>query len=425
MMEPNRKTAFLTLLDIKKNGAYSNISLNENIRNSGNCDPSFVRELVYGVLKNEYLLDFYLKGFVKKGFDKLGAEVLLLLRLGAYQALFMDSVPDYASVSESVNLARKYAKGRENFINAVLRNLIRSRDDLPEVPDDDPLEYLSVKYSCKRWIAEVLTEAYGFDEAERYLEASNRTPELSVRVNVLKTTPEALLDELKGLGFEARKSDKTSRGIIVKGSGLIATEAFREGRFSVQDEASIMATDVLSPEAGMDVLDMAAAPGGKTVAIAELMGNRGKILACDVYEHKLKLIDDAALRSGVDIINTEISDGTVFREEMERSFDRVLCDVPCSGLGVLRRKPEIKYKEAFDIKALTDIQFRMLENSSGYLKPGGALVYSTCTVNPAENEGVTDRFLEGRTSFKKEKELHLSPLMGTDGFYMCKIIREA
>ncbi|MBO5994222.1 MAG: 16S rRNA (cytosine(967)-C(5))-methyltransferase RsmB, partial [Firmicutes bacterium] len=200
-MDINRKTAFTTLLQIEKKGAYSNLALNENIERSKADSPSFVRELTYGVLKNKYLLDYYLKAFVKKGYGKLKPEVLCLLRMGAYQLIFMDSVPTYAAVSETVDLARKFARGREGFINGVLRSLSRSLDELPEVPRDDFREYLGTKYSCEAWISDLLIKAFGEEGAEEYLNASNETPELYIRVNLLKNSPEELMEELRGLGF--------------------------------------------------------------------------------------------------------------------------------------------------------------------------------------------------------------------------------
>ena len=424
-MDLNRKTALETLLNIEKKGAYSNLALNENIRKYEPENEAFVRELVYGVLKNKYLLDYYLKSYVKKGFNRLKAEDLSLLRMGAYQALFMDSVPDYAALNETIRLAHKYARGREGFINAVLRSLVSNKESLGDIPREDFLNYLSVKYSIEEEVCSVILKSLGEEGTEAYLRACNETPELSIRVNVLKNTREELLDELRGCGFFAKLSDKSERALIVSGSGILKTDAFREGRFSVQDEASIMVSDLLGPEEGMKVLDLCAAPGGKTLANAELMRNTGSILACDIYEHKLKLIEEAQKRNGIDIIKTEMSDGTVYREDLKDSMDRVLCDVPCSGLGVIRRKPEIKYRKDLDLKVLIDIQSKILLNASRYLKKGGVMVYSTCTVNRDENQGVTEGFLKDNPNYRKIDEYCLSPLDGTDGFYMCKIIREA
>ena len=424
-MDINRKTAYMTLLQIEKEGAYSNLALNENIDRSKADSPAFIRELTYGVLKNKYYLDFCLKAFVKKGFNKLKPEVITLLRMGAYQLMFMDSVPSYAAVSETVNLARKYARGREGFINGVLRAFDRAKNELPDIPRDDYSEYLGIKYSCEKWIVDLLIEAFGEEGAEKYLNASNETPELYIRVNVLKNSPEELTKELKALGFKVDKSELSERSLKVAGSGILEIEAFKAGRFSVQDEASTLAADILGAKKGMKVVDMCAAPGGKTMAIAELMETQGEVLACDVYEHKLKLIEEQAKRAGLTIVRTALKDGRENVKELEGTMDRVLSDVPCSGLGVIRRKPEIKYKEAFDMEALVETQKEIILNAASYLKPGGYLVYSTCTVNPAENQGVTDWFLEGRPNYTKVDERHLDPGVGTDGFYICKISREA
>ena len=386
-------------------------------------DSEFAAELLEFVVT--LLLHPCLKAFVKKGFGKLKPEVITLLRMGAYQLMFMDSVPSYAAVSETVNLARKYARGREGFINGVLRAFDRAKNELPDIPRDDYSEYLGIKYSCEKWIVDLLIEAFGEEGAEKYLNASNETPELYIRVNVLKNSPEELTKELKALGFKVDKSELSERSLKVAGSGILEIEAFKAGRFSVQDEASTLAADILGAKKGMKVVDMCAAPGGKTMAIAEMMENQGEVLACDVYEHKLKLIEEQAKRAGLTIVRTALKDGREHVKELEGTMDRVLSDVPCSGLGVIRRKPEIKYKEAFDMEALVETQKEIILNAASYLKPGGYLVYSTCTVNPAENQGVTDWFLEGRPNYTKVDERHLDPGVGTDGFYICKISREA
>ena len=425
-MDINRKTALQVLTDVEKNGSYSNISLNRHIRENEAGDPAFVRELVYGVIKNKYLLDHYLKQFIRKGFNKLRINELSILRMGAYQIVFMDSVPGYAACSETVELAKKYARGKDGFINGVLRSLERNKDDLKQPESDDPAEYISIRYSVERWIAELLIKIYGKEKAEKYMEAVNGTPELCLRVNLLKTERDALMARLTEEGFEVRPSEVSERAIIASGTGILETEAFREGLFAVQDQASVLASDTLGAKSGMTVADCCAAPGGKTAAIAESMGNQGAIYAFDIYEHKLKLMDELFRRNGITIVKTAIGDAREAVCDLIGNCDRVLCDVPCSGLGVLGRKPEIKYRKGFDFTDLINTQKQIIDNVSQYVKKGGALVYSTCTVNPAENTEVTSYFLDNHPGFKKEKEICLDPVdTGTDGFYICKLIREA
>ena len=425
-MDINRKTALQVLTDVEKNGSYSNISLNRHIKDNAATDPAFVRELVYGVIKNKYLLDHYLKQFISKGFNKLRISELSILRMGAYQILFMDSVPGYAACSETVDLAKKFARGKEGFINGVLRSLDRSKDDLKQPESHDPAEYISIRYSVEKWIAELLISIYGCEKAEKYMEAVNGSPELCLRINLLKTDRESLMAELIDQGFEVRPSSISERALIASGTGILEMEAFREGKFAVQDQASVLAADTLDAKSGMTVADCCAAPGGKTAAIAESMGDQGEIFAFDIYEHKLRLMDELFRRNGISIVKTAIGDAREPVAELVDKCDRVLCDVPCSGLGVLGRKPEIKYRKEYDISELTGIQKQIIDNVSKYVKTGGVLVYSTCTVDPAENTEVVEYFLKNHPGFQKEKEICLDPVdTGTDGFYICKLIREA
>lgn len=426
-MDLNRKTAYEVLFDIEKNKAYSNISINNFIEKNKPDNPAFVRELVYGVIKNKILLDFALKIFVAKGFSKLKANDIMLLRMGAYQILFMNSVPDYAAVSETVELAKAYARGKERFVNGVLRNLIRERNTI-KFPnsEDDPYRYLSITYSCEKWIVELWMKAFGFKTTKEILKASMETPDLSIRVNILKTSKEDLTEELSKLGFTVWDTQLTDRGLLVKGSGLLDTPAFKEGKFSVQDISSIVCSDVLSEDAEAEselVIDCCACPGGKTFATAEVLKS-ATFVAMDVYDNKLSAMKEEALRSGHQNITYIQNDATKSRPELAGKGDRVICDVPCSGLGVLRRKPEIKYKEAYDIDGLCAKQAKILKAASLYVKKDGVLVYSTCTINPDENQNQVAKFLESNKEFKLEKELQLLPTMGVDGFYIAKLRRK-
>jgi len=417
MKNSARHAAYKALIDIEKDNAYSNMALNHYLRDLEPREQALAREICYEVLKRKYLLDYYLRGFITKGFNKLETGLLTILRMGACEILFMDGVPDYASINEAVDLAKRYAKGRAPFVNGVLRNLARNRDSLKE-PDD-----ISVRYSVNKWIADLLINSLGPEGAEEYLRYSLETPELCIRVNLLKNTREELRDSLEKEGFRVSLSKLSPRCLKVSGTGILETEAFRIGRFSVQDEASLYAADMAGAKEGMKVLDLCAAPGGKSCAIGEAMGNKGLIISQDIYEHKLRVIDSYAERTGIDIIETRQRDGSVPVPEYEGQFDLVICDVPCTGLGVLRRKPEIKYKESPDLKGLNELQLKILMNGASYVREGGILMYSTCTVTREENEELVSRFLGEMPGFVLDKDIRLGPETGTDGFYAARFRR--
>lgn len=427
MADLNRKTAYQTLLEIEKNQAYSNIELNHQIGLLKPENPAFVRELVYGVLENQIYLDHILKQLIPKGLKGVKKPIKVLLRMGLYQLVFMDSVPEYAAVNETVKLARKVAPGRDGFLNGVLRGYGKKKDQItmPD-PKKDLAMYLSVKYSFDVSIVKLWLSQYSAEETETLLANSNMRPPLSIRVNLTKATPAALEAELKEQGFLLEKADLCERVFFVKGSGLLDTEAFAEGRFSVQDTASVLAVDILSPEPGDVVMDMCAAPGGKTLAMGEKMENKGRVLAFDIYAHKLDLVQTQAKRLGLSIIETGEQDGTVFNEQYVELADKVLVDGPCSGLGVLRRKPEIKHRPVLeDVAELAEKQLRILETACRYVKPDGYLLYSTCTINKKENGDVARAFLAKHPEYEIMEERQLLPgIDEADGFYICKMHRK-
>ncbi|MGN0658604.1 MAG: 16S rRNA (cytosine(967)-C(5))-methyltransferase RsmB [Emergencia sp.] len=426
-MDINRKTAYSVLLAIEKEQAYSNLELNRQIGLQKPEDPAFVRELVYGVLENRIYLDYILEALIPKGLKGIRDRVLTLLRMGLYQMICMDSVPEYAAVSETVRLAKKEARGREGFVNGVLRGYGRKKEQI-RLPDAgrEPVRYLSVKYSFAEWIVRLWIGQYGMQRTEALLAASNSRPPLSIRVNLTKTTRKELEDELENLGFQVTEGKLSSRILFVSGSGLLDTDSYRQGKFSVQDQASALAAEMLDPKPGETVLDICAAPGGKSLAMAEIMENKGLIRAFDIYSHKLELMKSEAQRLGLSIIEVSSNDGTVFREDLEASADRVLVDGPCSGLGVIRRKPEIKYRAAEDDgRELAEKQLAILRCSSRYVRPGGRLLYSTCTINRTENEDVVRRFLEENDDFEMSDSRQLLPDEGeTDGFFICVMQRK-
>lgn len=429
-MDLNRKTAYEVLLDMETNQSYSNLALNNFIEKNKPENPAFVRELVYGVLENRILLDYYLAQLVASGLKKVKKQDLTILRMGVYQILAMDSVPDYAAINESVVLARKFCRGRDKFINGVLRNFQRRQAELEaSLPDRsfDPAKYLSVRYSAASWLVDLWLAAYGLDKTEGLLAASNGRPLLCLRTNLLKGTREELMQRLGEAGYQVEAGTLSDRSILVtgKGTGILEHDLFREGWFSVQDEASTLTADTVNPKPGNLAVDVCAAPGGKTMAMAELMGTEGEIYAFDIYEHKLKLIQDQAARLGTGIVKTRCQDGRIALKELEGQADCVLADVPCSGLGVIRRKPEIKTKDhaEMDFAELVQRQKEILESASTYVKPGGTLVYSTCTVNPEENEEQVRMFCERHPEFKLESMKQLMPDRETDGFFISKMSR--
>lgn len=421
-MDANRKTAYLTLMDIESKKSYSNIALNHQIVCNRPDSQGFVRELVYGVLENKMLLDYYIDQLVPSGSASLKASDRTVLRMGIYQLGYMDSVPEYAAVNESVILAKRYCRGRDGFINGVLRNYLKHKFSI-KLPDrsQDEIKYLSIKYSYAPWIIELWLEQYKMDFVEAMLQAGNETPPTTIRLNWLKVMKKDLIEKLKSKGYEVEEGKVCQNALHVKGSGLLSGELYKGGLFSVQDESSMLVAEKLDPQHGDIVMDVCAAPGGKTMAIAERMNNTGKILASDIYRRKLDLVDKEAERLGITNVETRSWDAARVDSSMIEKADRVLVDVPCSGLGVVRRKPEIKYKEKTqEMELLPKKQLAILSASSQYVKPGGMLVYSTCTVNPYENQRVITDFLKKHNSFKKEEMIQLLPhVNGTDGFFIC------
>jgi 16S rRNA (cytosine967-C5)-methyltransferase len=425
-MDKNRKSAYYTLLDVENDMAYSNIALKSHIRRGRPDAPAFVRELTYGVVKNKIYLDYVLGNFIRTPLDKLKSCDLVILRMGLYQLLFMNSVPEYAAVDESVELAKRFSPGHEGFINGVLRQYLRDKDyvTLP-AREEDEVKYLSVKYSYADWIVKLWLDRYGSEAAEALLAAGNATPDFVIRVNRLKTKRENILARLTAKGYDARLSERAPQGMIVKGANLLGGRMYKNGLFSVQEESSQIAVEVVDPQPGETIIDVCAAPGGKAFAMAERMGDRGKIYAWDIYKRKLSQIEQDAKRLGVRIIETDTWDATRVRSELIDKADRVLADVPCMGLGVVRRKPEIKYKENRDeLESITKKQADILEAASNYVKPGGFLIYATCSISRQENQGVVAHFLKNHRNFKRVDMVELMPHIDkTDGFFVCKLHR--
>ena len=427
-MDINRKTAYLVLMAVETKKQYSNIALNHNIKREKPTSEAFVRELAYGVLENKKLLDYVISKLITGKLKNVRTPDLTILRMGIYQIAKMSSVPEYAAVDESVQLAKKYARGRDKFINGVLRSYIRDRYNIT-LPDREKelVKYLSVKYSYEEWIIKLWMEEFDAEFTESLLAAGNQTPPLTIRTNTGKISRDELIAELRQHGFEAEKCNLAENGIKVIGEGLLETEAYKQGKFSVQDEASQVAVQLLDPRPGELVIDVCAAPGGKTLASAERMDGHGTVVAQDIYAGKTDIIEREAKRLGLVNIKTKTWDATRLRQELCGKADKVIVDAPCSGLGVVRRKTEIKYKKNNEQMASLPVkQLAILETAANYLVDGGLLMYSTCTVNHYENRRVAEDFVRRNPEFKIEDRIQLLPnVNGTDGFYICLMRKEA
>lgn len=408
-----REIALKTLYAVEFEGAYSNMALKNALskNNVSAVDKGFITTLVYSVISRKLTLDYVIEAYSKIKLKKISKYILLILRMGLCQLMYMDKIPQNAAVDESVKLAKRYGHGASaGFVNGVLRSFIRSGIELP----DD----LSVKYSFPKEICEIFINGFGAEFAAELMDALNSVPKLTIRANTLKITPKELKAEL----YEKEVvSEINGVSLVCGGFDVAGDELYKNGYYTAQDTAASQASLMLSPKKGETVIDMCAAPGGKTTHMAELMGNDGQIFAFDVHEHKIKLINENAKRLGIDIINAQIGDGTVFNETFSETADKVLCDVPCSGLGIIRRKPDIKWNRE-DMSGLREIQQKILENAGRYLKRGGEIVYSTCTVDRRENGEQTELFLKHHSNFEKIFEKTYYPhIDGCDGFYICKM----
>ncbi|MBE7035264.1 MAG: 16S rRNA (cytosine(967)-C(5))-methyltransferase RsmB [Ruminococcaceae bacterium] len=439
-MQQPREIVLQILYDIEVNKAYLNISFQNHMEKAGlfGRDVAFVKELVYGSVKQQLALDASISRMSSVKLRKLAPYVLCLLRLGLYQIFYMDKVPQSAAVNETVSLAGKYAGRSRGFVNAILRRATREGLTLPE---GESREALSVRYSHPAPLVEWMCNTFGQAKAITILEANQETPPLCLRTNTLKTTRDALLAALHQAGVAAKAGSLNDVAVLVEGANIQGLAAYGEGLFTIQDQSAQLAAIALSPEPGQFVIDFCAAPGGKTTHLAELMENQGEILALDVYEKRLRSVTESAKRLGHSIITTRAADGTKFTTE--RKADKILVDAPCSGLGVIRRRPDLKYKpELTDFEGLEAVQLAILHQAAEALRGGGELVYSTCTINPGENEGVVKRFLESHSDFSLQPVLspHLSDAaaqtlqtgMGTlypnqeqgDGFFIAKLKKE-
>ncbi|OAZ48395.1 16S rRNA (cytosine(967)-C(5))-methyltransferase RsmB [Paenibacillus polymyxa] len=405
-----REVALDVLTGVEQEGAYSNLELNRRLQQAGlsASDVGLTTELVYGTVARRNTLDYFLNKFVQKGTAKLQPWVRSLLRMSVYQLVYLDRVPDHAVVSEAVTIAKRRGhQGISGMVNGVLRSMLREPDKL-RIPDDlSAEERISLEHSHPQWLVKRWIKQYGADTAEAICKANNEPPAVSVRVNTTMTSRDQLLDEMVAKGIDAVPSPVSPYGIVVRSGGNMAlTSWYTDGLLSVQDESSMLVAEAVAPEPGMTVLDCCAAPGGKTAHMAELMKDRGRIVANDLHAHKHQLIHEQANRLGLDAVETVTGDALDLKERYApASFDRILLDAPCSGFGVIRRKPDLRWsKTAEDVRDITQLQHELLDSVAGLLKPGGILVYSTCTIEPDENEGQLARFLSEHPEYELAKD---------------------
>lgn len=450
-MDIIREMALKALYKIEKDGAYSNIVLDETIkRNKGKInerDIGFISELVYGVTTWKLTLDEIIKKHSKIRIKKISPWIINILRMGAYQIIFLDRIPKSAAVNEGVNLAKKYGnKGSISFTNAILRKIEKS--DYEELKTtENPKERISKVTSMPMWIVEKLAEEKGIEEAENICMASNLKPLLTIRVNTLKVTSDEFVKKLEDIEKTRQKEANNEKDekinnnlenmicqptnqenfFILKNTKNIENmELFKQGYFTVQDISAGLAAKTLNPKPRDKVLDCCSAPGGKTTYLAELMQNKGYIEAWDIHEHRVKLVEQTSKRLGIEIINAKVKDATIYHENYNEKFDKILLDVPCLGIGVIKRKPDIKWQRNEEhIKEITKLQMKILTTCSKYLKNGGKLVYSTCSILKEENQNIIEQFLKENKNFefadKKNKFFEINTNEKQDGFFICKL----
>ncbi len=405
MNKTARETALSCIGAFRKNGAWSDLWLKQAAAAAGldRRDTALAYRMCYGVLQNLYLCDYYISHFSSVSLSRIEPMVLDILRLGVYQLAFMDRIPDMAAVDQSVRLAKKYANIRASgYVNALLR-AVSAAKTMPEVPREDMAHYLSVSYSHPKWLVEYFIKRVGAQETQQLLNANNRIPPLTAQVNSLRCDIRTLEASLDRDGVQHAPHGFLPQCLELSHTGNVEElEAFKQGLMMVQDPSSQLAVMAAAPLPGQTVLDACSAPGGKAFASAMHMNNTGKILSFDIHAHKIELIDSGARRLGIEIIDARVCDASKDVPELHNLADLVIADVPCSGFGVIRKKPDLRYKEEAAVKRLPDIQYEILKNVSAYVKPGGKLLYSTCTLIEEENEAVIRRFLDAADGFSPE-----------------------
>ncbi|MSN25068.1 MAG: 16S rRNA (cytosine(967)-C(5))-methyltransferase RsmB [Geobacter sp.] len=438
-----RQAACETLLRINKQGGFADRLIDNELAGGALTGPDrgLFAELVFGVLRRQGTLDHILSQLLEKPLKELDPHALVILRIGLYQLTCLDRIPESAAVNESVNLAKLIAPRTSGLVNAVLRNYLRQRESIT-FPDlaTDGVKSIAVRHSQPEWLAEHWVGQLGIGDADKLAEASSQQPPLTLRVNTLRTTRDELIQEFEKVGVSAMACRYSHDGIAVAGRhAIIALPGFESGLFAVQDEASQLAGLLLGAKPGETVWDACAAPGGKSCHIAQQMDDRGRLIATDISRSKLTIVQENARRLGINCLSTAVADLHQCDTFPEGLFDRILLDAPCSGLGVIRRNPEAKWRLNYgDITRLATVQKALLKNASSLLKPGGSLLYSTCSTSVEENEEVVEDFLLHHPDFVLENLNELFPAWkelfefygmfrawphkhGMDGFFAARI----
>lgn len=444
-----RELALKVVRAVEDEGAYANLAMNKVLEKyqPEKLDRAFATELAYGTLRTLNTLDWVLSQFVKKPLTSQTSIVRNILRISVYQLMFMDRVPPSAACNEGTEMARRHGHaGVVKFVNGVLRSVARRVNELkfPEL-EDNPVEHITLRYSHPAWMVERWLKEFGQEETIALCQANNGAAPNTVRCNTLKTGRKELAERLREEGLDVTETRYAPEGLHIEGFlSLGSMASFREGLFQVQDESSMLAGRALSPEPGARVIDSCSAPGGKTTHLAQLMDNRGLILAADIHPHKLALIKENCRRLGINIVEEITGDARELPEELHNSADFVLADAPCSGLGVLRRRPDARWRKVpGQLPAIVELQARILEGAARCLKAGGVLVYSTCTITHEENLGQVENFLSGHPEFSPQdltpllpKELDHDNTMsrgylqilpqrhGMDGFFIARMIKK-
>ncbi len=442
-MDKARETAMKVLYAVHENGAYANVALVEAFREArlDDLERRFATELVYGAVKAGGTLDWLIRQYTKRPLRKMAPYVRAVLRLGMFQLFFLDKIPPSAVCNESTELMKKYGHiGTARFVNAILRTATREPEKARIVEGNDEAAYLSLVMQHPVWLLRRWIRFFGREETERLCMFNNSPAVLSLRANLLRTTRAALMERLREEGSEVRPSEWTPEGVLCTEHGALDVSlSLREGLFQVQDESSMQVAHVVAPKPGEFVIDMCSAPGGKTTHLAELMGNQGRIVALDIYDAKLTRLEENAKRLGISIIETKQLDARKAGNLFTGKADRVLLDAPCSGLGVLRRRPDARWRKSEEeIAHLPKLQRELLESAARAVRPGGVIVYSTCTIEAAENEELVRVFLAEHKEFALETTGAYLPLRssksntvqfypqrdGIDGFFIARLKRK-
>ena len=436
-MANTRTLAVKALLRVNE-GGFSNIVLDALLSGAQleHRDRAFVSVLFYGVLERRITLDKIIKRYSSKPLEEMEPEVLECLRIGFYQLIYMNSVPDMAAANETVEAVKQLGFGKASgFVNGIMRNFIRDgkKFDFSRL---DKIGRLSAEYSAPIWLCKMWCNEYGDEKTEAALKASLGGVPVFARANTTKVTPEELVSILEEDNIKAMLVDEVPGALRINSVAPQSTKAYKKGLFHVQDISSQLCAKAVGAQKGERVLDVCSAPGGKTFTVAEYMENEGEIIACDLHPKRAGLVKSGAERLGLSIVNAKANDATVYDEKLG-IFDRVLCDVPCSGLGVIRRKPEIRFKDPKEISTLPKIQYKIASTSAKYLKDGGTMIYSTCTLSKEENEQVVKRLMteDGLVPAELPEELKkyskdgysvtLMPgEINSDGFYFAKLKKE-